>query len=245
MDSSPSSLSPLQVNPSTGEPYLQLPSPHESIIITPPRLSDAPSVLHHMKDPAVNKWLSGPPQPYMEHHATGFLSSVKAVCDDALKEIAENEASAAEKPFLLGTCPVRTLREVKPDGTDVMLGDVGLLRCGFPDVQDDAERKRLAEENQSRPVGDPKIVWCFGDYLGSSHHGRGIMSAAVATIITKWMVPRMGARLIRVEAFKGNGGSVRVFEKNGFVLEETVDFEKVISSGQKVTGMHVLWWRRS
>lgn len=69
------------------------------------------------------------------------------------------------------------------------------------------------------------------------------MSAAIATIIKHWMVPRMGARLIRVEAFKGNEGSVRVFEKNGFVKEKTVDFEKVISSGQRVTGMHVLWWR--
>ena len=55
------------------------------------------------------------------------------------------------------------------------------------------------------------------------------MSAALSTIITKWMIPRMGAKLIRVEAFKGNVGSVRVFEKNGFVLEETVDFEKMIN----------------
>lgn len=70
------------------------------------------------------------------------------------------------------------------------------------------------------------------------------MSAALNTIITQWMVPKMGARLIRVEAFKGNVGSVRVFEKNGFVLEETVDFEQVINSGEKMSGMHILWWRK-
>lgn len=190
------------------------------------------------------------------------MSKIKSDCDDVLRELAAEKPE--DQPTLFGTCPVRTLREVKPDGTDIMLGDLELDRCGYPDVQDVGERESLAMENMLRPVGDPGIAWCIGgkkysrnlvfapvsdmfstDYLASSHQGRGIMSAALTTIITKWAIPRMGARLIRGEAFKGNIGSVRVFEKNGFVLEDTVDFEYTTNAGMKMTGMHVLWWRKA
>jgi RimJ/RimL family protein N-acetyltransferase len=39
----------------------------------------------------------------------------------------------------------------------------------------------------------------------------------------KWMIPWMAARKIKASAHKGNVGSIRVFEKNGFVLGETID----------------------
>lgn len=81
------------------------------------------------------------------------------------------------------------------------------------------------------------------DYLAPSHHGRGIMSAALGTIIREWMVPRMAARKIRVEAFVGNVGSVRVFEKNGFVQEQTLEFVRVTNFGSTQRGMHILWWK--
>jgi hypothetical protein len=61
----------------------------------------------------------------------------------------------------------------------------------------------------------------------------------------QWIIPQMGAHLMRVETFKGNIGSVRVFEKNGFTLEQTVLVTKVTPSGVTVTGMHILWWRAS
>ena len=69
------------------------------------------------------------------------------------------------------------------------------------------------------------------------------MTAAMRTIIHEWMVPRMNARIIRAEAFIGNVGSVRVFEKNGFVLEDTVYNERVSTGGTKYSGQHILWWR--
>ncbi len=69
------------------------------------------------------------------------------------------------------------------------------------------------------------------------------MSAALGTIIREWMVPRMAARKIRAEVFVGNIGSRRVFEKNGFVLEETVELERETNSGMVRRGMDVLWWR--
>ena len=71
------------------------------------------------------------------------------------------------------------------------------------------------------------------------------MSAALGTVIKEWMIPRMNAHHIRVEAFAGNTASVRVFEKNGFVLDKTVPMTTpiVTNSGETVTGIHVLWWR--
>ena len=69
------------------------------------------------------------------------------------------------------------------------------------------------------------------------------MSVAMRTIMHSWMVPRMRARQIRCEVYKGNLGSVRVFEKNGFVLTDTVDRESVTSAGVPQHGDHVLWWR--
>lgn len=69
------------------------------------------------------------------------------------------------------------------------------------------------------------------------------MSAAVRTILHEWAIPRMGVRKMRVETFLDNVGSLRVFEKNGFVLENTVRVTKVIPSGRTIEGMHVLYWK--
>lgn len=163
MEHPPSPLSPLLVNARTGEVYLQLPSPHDNIILTPPRLSDAPSIVHHMGDPLVYKWLQGPPHPYLPSHATDWLSKIMSSSEDALKQLA-----ADLQPRWMEECPVRVLREVRPDGTDNMLGDIGVDRCGFPDVQDADEKKRLSEENLTRPAGDPEIVWCIGGEINSN-----------------------------------------------------------------------------
>lgn len=163
-------------------------------------------------------------------------------------------------PIIVGGCPVRTLREVRADGTEVFLGDIGVDRCGYPDLEASFEKERLIEKNSQRLAGDPEIAWCIGckydcthspylanreriDYLAASHHGRGIMTAALRTLISEWMIPRMGAHLIRAEAFKGNAGSRKVFEKNGFTLEKIVDFTRTTQNGQTQQGMYVLLWR--
>lgn len=86
------------------------------------------------------------------------------------------------------------------------------------------------------------VLTSVPDYMASSHHGRGIMSKAIGTLIREWMVPRMNAKHMRTEAFVGNAASVRVFEKNGFVLEGTTKIERVTSAGVKHEGMHALTW---
>lgn len=54
---------PLERNPKTGEILLRL-RKHASIILTPPRLSDAEKMTEYLQDPRIHSWLCGPPVPY-------------------------------------------------------------------------------------------------------------------------------------------------------------------------------------
>lgn len=158
-------LFPLLLNPVTQEPYLRLPSPHENIIITPPRLTDAHTVIGYMNDPKVYETLEGPPYPYLPEHADFWLNMVKKESDDILKELYD----AAEKdsePIFVGGCPVRSLREVKEDGSDVFIGDIGVFRARrFSHHRDEEKEAELLEKNKTLPVGSPEIVWEIGSML--------------------------------------------------------------------------------
>lgn len=81
------------------------------------------------------------------------------------------------------------------------------------------------------------------DCLASSHHGKGIMTAAVRTLMQEWVVPCMGAKAMRVEACEGNVGSVKVFEKNGFEVVDTVPRPITNNFGVFHSGLHILMWR--
>ena len=70
------------------------------------------------------------------------------------------------------------------------------------------------------------------------------MSAAVGAVIKQWMVPHLNAHKIRADVFEGNPGSVRVFEKNGFKLLESVRVKWPGPGGGRIQGMHVLEWER-
>ncbi|KAI0073715.1 hypothetical protein K474DRAFT_1710478 [Panus rudis PR-1116 ss-1] len=239
---------PMQVNEKTGEPYLRLPKPHDNIIMTPPRMTDVQFSLENMNDPAIYKWLESPPFPYLPHHADEWVAKIKAASDTVLEEleVADRHDPLGEKPLkIVGDVPVRVLREVQEDGSDIFIGDIGTFRSSFLGVPESMEREKMIDRNQQRPIGDPEIVWSIGDYLKSSHHGRGIMSAAVKTLVYDWMIPRMNARLIRVEAFVGNEGSLKVFLKNGFAFEQTVRFAepKRTNSGQLHEGINIAWLR--
>ncbi|KAI0639535.1 acyl-CoA N-acyltransferase [Trametes polyzona] len=236
---------PLEFNPKTGEPFLRLPSPHENIVITTPRRNDAPTIVSYMNDPALYYWLEGPPHPYTPEHADSWLASLAEGTNAALAELERAQAEHPdEPPVKVSGCPVRTLREVREDGTDIMLGDIALVRERWPDVSNKEEKESLAKPNAERPIGDPEIVWCIGDYIAPSHQGKGIMTAAIKTLLQQWATPRMGVRQIRVETFADNIGSRKVFEKLGFKYEKTVPLEnRFIPSGRQIEAMDILWWR--
>jgi len=168
-----------------------------------------------MNDERVYTWLSGPPFPYHPEHAEQFISRVKPNCDHGTKELMGAVGTA--EPIKLTHFPVRFIREVQEDGSDVLLGDIGIDRCA--DVEDLLEKSRHSNEvNLALPAGHPEIVWTIGNYLVSSHHGRGIMSDAVDTMVNDLGRPYLGVRNIVTTTFFGNEGSMRVFVKNGFNL---------------------------
>ncbi|TFK94422.1 hypothetical protein K466DRAFT_561105 [Polyporus arcularius HHB13444] len=241
-----SQFDPLEFNQVTGEPYLRLPAPHDNIIITPPRMSDAPAMVLNMSDPRIYSWLESPPHPYLPQDADHWLTKIKAESDRAIEKLQRASVERPDGPLILvDESPVRTIREVQEDGSELFLGDIAIIRERWLDLEDKEAKQALTKANEEREVGDPAIVWCFGDYLAASHHGKGIMTAVVQKFIRDWAVPRMGVRQLRVETFSDNKGSKRVFEKSGFVHEKTVPVNKVLNSGRTITAMDILWWKAS
>jgi RimJ/RimL family protein N-acetyltransferase len=81
------------------------------------------------------------------------------------------------------------------------------------------------------------------DWLAVSHHGRGIMTAAIGLLMTAWGIPRMGVHHVVAHTFVGNIGSNRVFEKNGFVNRGLFDNGKTVRGEKKV--MTLLEWTKN
>ncbi|KAI0669773.1 hypothetical protein C8Q78DRAFT_1079700 [Trametes maxima] len=235
---------PLERHPQTGEPYIGLPPPFNRIIITPPRREDVPRIVTILNENAVKKWLDGMVFPVLEQHAEDWVAQTKERSDLVLRELRVADEDHPQGPFVaVSGCPVSCLRGVHDDGTDVYLGAIEFARCMFPDVRDATARDRIVSRNDSRKTGDPEIVWCIGYYLTVPLHGQGIMSCVLRTLMQKWAVPRMCARQVRAETIMGNWGSIRVLEKLGFRIVDTVRVKKVTSAGESIEGYHVLWWQ--
>ncbi|TFY71136.1 hypothetical protein EVG20_g1876 [Dentipellis fragilis] len=263
----PPQYHPLQIHERTGEPYLRLPAPHSNIIITPLRTSDAPAMTEALNNPDVYQWLSGPPFPYLPTHAEWWIEHAQPVEAAVWKELQEGDADAPLK--VVGSCPVSAIREQLNDGTEVYLGSADFRRHDYVDIVDLEERARLKAENDAKEVGDPTIIWSFGgecfsirrsvhlpghdliyvpaDWILPKVHGRGIMTAVMRTLIQEWGVPRMGIRHMLPYLFIGNVGSLRVFEKNGFVLAKTVegivDFPAKGAFPAETRSLHFMEWK--
>ncbi|KAG2128608.1 hypothetical protein DEU56DRAFT_758422 [Suillus clintonianus] len=236
-------LHPLEVNPKTGEPFLRLPAPHQNIIITPPRQGDQSVLTQHMNDPAIYEWIEGPPVPYLPEHADFWIQLVKDESDAALEYLRKNDEYFQNGPLqFVDVSPVRHLREVKENGADVLIGDVNFRRSPFEEILDEVERKRLQRENADKQTGDSTIQYAVGDWLAASHHGKGIMTAAIGLLMSAWAIPRMGACHVVAHTFAGNIGSNRVFEKNGFANRGLFDNGKTVRGEKKV--LNLLEWKR-
>ncbi|KDQ63162.1 hypothetical protein JAAARDRAFT_29166 [Jaapia argillacea MUCL 33604] len=201
-------------------------------------------MVEQLSDSRVWPKLASVPHPYLPRHAEVWVGRVKEASDNILRELEEGfqNRGGTALPFV-GGCPVHSLREVKEDGEEVFIGDCSIVRGRHLEIGEEA-----AKVNAEKQVGDPEIIWAIGDYLAPSHHGKGIMTAAVRTIIQDWAIPRMNVHRIRVSTCKGNIGSVRVFEKNGFRLIETKeDFLTITAEGREggpPISLHSLEWCR-
>lgn len=69
------------------------------------------------------------------------------------------------------------------------------------------------------------------------------MTMALATLLQRWAIPRMNVQHIRLAVFIGNHGSVRMFEKNGFSVVDTIENCLVVRG--EARGLNVLEWYRS
>ncbi|KAJ3789957.1 acyl-CoA N-acyltransferase [Lentinula aff. detonsa] len=233
-----SQFHPLKTNASTGELYLPL-EYHPNIILTTPRLSDIPKLPDLLNDPGVCIWLRGPPYPYEIEHSEEWVTKLVEETEEILQELKDAEGNDTLK--LVGGSPVRCIREIKEDGTDVLIGDIHLRRCETmelaPGMKNDSESwedspKLLGVANMRRENGDPEILWSVGYFLATSHSGQGIMTSAFKAILEQWAIPRMGIRRMIGETYAENFGSQRVLEKNGFVFREIVK-EHLEAKGKK------------
>ncbi|KAJ6486066.1 hypothetical protein C8R47DRAFT_980007, partial [Mycena vitilis] len=208
----------------TCEPFLRLLS-HKNNFLTPARASDGPLMITIFNDERVYPWLIARPFPYLPELADLWLINRKPLLDAILEEL---EAAPNEPTLkIVDACPVRAIREVKEDGTDMFLGEISIS---------------LAQQPWIRRAGI-RTIQIFGLWanLSSSHHGQGIMSDAFGTLLRQWAIPRMGVRRMVVSAFKGNQGSVRVIEKNGFKFRSKTIDDALEVRGTK-RGVHVLEW---
>nr|GAT59525.1 predicted protein [Mycena chlorophos] len=210
-------LHPLELNPATGEPFLHLPG-KEGLVLTPPRMTDVDAMVEVFNDERIYYWLTGTPFPYTKDNAIWWL---------ALK--------------LVDACPVSIIREVKPDGSDVLVGGIDFtLAQRAVELDGTAWTAELLgpDPKPQRHAENPDI-WTVGYYVAPAYHGRGIMSVAFKTVLEQWGIPRMGIRKLRVSALTGNEGSVRVFEKNGLKLYKTWPEDTISVRGTRMSGVHI------
>jgi len=249
----------LQVHPKTGEVYIRLPAPNNNIILTPPRTSDADGIVEIMNDERVALKFSIPPYPYLHDHAVAYLKAEVEKYAKVMSEISSRAGSSnlgcstkiskgeeeGNERILFSECPVQSIREVRENGEEIYIGEARIARSAYLDVRDEEESIRMTRTNLDRPVGDPEILWTFSDYLAPSHHGKGIMSAAIKGIMD-WAVPNMGVHHIMAIALPSNMGSIRVFEKNGFAHVKTVTDHKRLaeSRGGQMYSIYIMEWRR-
>ncbi|CAG8032703.1 unnamed protein product [Penicillium olsonii] len=229
-------------NPITKEPYLQLPAPCANIIITPYREHQIKETVHVMtgilNDPRVYSWLQGPPFPFLPEHGESWvemkIQENKAVLSALQKEfeanIEQDNAPCQDEKEIFDKCPFLCIREVGERDScgapvqDTLIGEIALIRYQFYELRRNSWELALVQAHHNQlPVGHDDLIWSLGYYLSPTHHGKGIMSRAVQTVLRDWALPRMNLKHLRGSWVVGNEGSRRVFERNNF--EEVGSFK--------------------
>ncbi|KAG6846098.1 hypothetical protein H0H87_006462 [Tephrocybe sp. NHM501043] len=158
-------LHPLEVNSLTSEPFLRLRN-HKNIILTPPRAEDS-TVPLYCRYASHTSPILGRIDMISKEHANAWYEKVKTQSDESIAIL--EAAREVPGPIIVGSCPVRAIRELKDDGTDVYLGDIGIVKVfngkllAPPNEANDAEKiAQYLEINNALPLGDEAIVWSIG-----------------------------------------------------------------------------------
>ncbi|KAJ6486067.1 hypothetical protein C8R47DRAFT_527387 [Mycena vitilis] len=100
-------------------------------------------------------------------HADWWLNQVKPLSNGLLKQL---EAARDEKTLkIVDGCPVRSIREVKEDGTEILLGDIGIDLAEQPWELEGTGK--LSQKTPRRDSSDPEI-WTLGGGFRSLRLGR-------------------------------------------------------------------------
>ncbi|GAA5968656.1 hypothetical protein JCM3765_004152 [Sporobolomyces pararoseus] len=163
---------PFPSNPTFIEPFIPL-SPVSSsatepleLILTPPRPDDLSVQVKCLNDPSVGLRLIGPPYPYTfemgqewsgfryENVQTYFERLYKYYSDDK-----EQKGELEEKETRREGIPFASIRNWK---TGEWVGEIGICRWEFKDIENEAERQKMYKENEEREIGQDELVWSFG-----------------------------------------------------------------------------------
>ncbi|KAJ7240145.1 hypothetical protein B0H12DRAFT_57706 [Mycena haematopus] len=200
-----SARTPIRFTPA-GEPYIPLPAPLDRFYLAAMRQSDLPDDVAMMNDLRVVRTIVGPPFPSPLINAQRWLVRERAMVVALFASYAAGEfRPAASSPF-------NVLHERKPDGSEEYVGQVTLGPAG-----DSA--KRVTPVSEAWEEWRSPKVFGIGAALRPEYHRKGVASAAVRVLLEEWAVPQMGCTEIHAEAFVSNVGSVKLWEKHGFVEE--------------------------
>ncbi|KAH8432783.1 uncharacterized protein LDX57_010410 [Aspergillus melleus] len=154
----------LHNHPITQEPYLRLPSPHQSIIITPyraPNPADEAAKVRNMNDPLVAAWLIGPPYPYHADDAKIWTNMSRSQCIQILAE-------AKTQQYVSGS-PFRCVREIVEEDEhgviqkDVLIGGIDVTEYPFLEFPEGSkEREDGVKRNGELETGSSEKVWGVG-----------------------------------------------------------------------------------
>lgn len=179
-------------NPVTEEPYLRLRAPHSNIIITPHRSDqledELPPRVDILNDPRVALCLEGPPYPYLQEHAEGWVRSQSEEMRPAVEALQSKLRRNSSDQVDLGVfnqCPFACIREVSDEDSnghpvnDILIGEVTLRRYVFYEYAHGSDERAAAQNaNNALPPGDERIVWG----LGGSFHQKKKSAFVIRTV---------------------------------------------------------------
>jgi len=187
------------------EPYISLPAPLERFHLGAMRQSDVPQDAAMMSDVRVARALVGPAFPMPLVNTQRWLIRERSNVTGLFADYGEGKfRPALSAPFCI-------LRERLEDGTEVYVGQVTMYYCG------EGEKRRTPVNDAWEEWRTRTHVWEIGAAIRPEYHGKGLASAAVNVVINEWAVPQMGCTEVRAQCFMSNLGSVKLWEKHGFV----------------------------
>ncbi|KAH7334552.1 hypothetical protein B0J17DRAFT_673843 [Rhizoctonia solani] len=152
----------LQHSSMTNESFITLPAPCSNIRLTPARLSDLDAVLPIMNSLDVAMGFRGLPFPCAREQCEAWLREHVRDYENTVIHIRNMDGDVG----YIDIFPLRYIREVATDGTEIFLCDVGLDREDAFEDTDDAEAKRTRDKGQ----GTRRMLVCPLGTLTSYGH---------------------------------------------------------------------------